>query len=113
MQSHENWFGSLFPAKTSKDKSLAAYAQHFNSIEGNTSLHHIPDEKTVRRWNEQVPSDFRFTFRFHRSISHDKKLVNVNDDLTRILRSANEQGPAVSNSILKIRRNQVASSAIS
>ncbi|MFT6990294.1 MAG: hypothetical protein ACJASL_002272 [Paraglaciecola sp.] len=82
---HEQWFGSLFPANTAKEQSLAAYAKHFNSVEGNTSFYHIPDEKTIKRWAEQVPHDFRFTFKFHRSISHDKKLLNIEDDLHLVL----------------------------
>ena len=82
---HEQWFGSLFPANTAKEQSLATYAQHFNSVEGNTSFYHIPDAKTVTRWSEQVPNDFRFTFKFHRSISHDKKLLNIQDDLHLVL----------------------------
>ena len=82
---HEQWFGSLFPANTAKEKSLGAYAQHFNSVEGNTSFYHIPDEKTLLRWAEQVPEDFRFTFKFHRSISHDKKLLNIEDNLRLVL----------------------------
>ena len=55
---HDQWFGSLFPANTAKEKSLAAYAHNFNSVEGNTSFYHIPDEKTVMRWGEQVSKDF-------------------------------------------------------
>jgi len=82
---HEQWFGSLFPANTLKEQSLATYARHFNSVEGNTSFYHIPDEKTIRRWAEQVPNDFRFTFKFHRSISHDKKLLNIKDELHLVL----------------------------
>jgi uncharacterized protein YecE (DUF72 family) len=82
---HEQWFGSLFPANTSKERSLEAYAKYFNSIEGNTSFYHIPDEKTLQRWTAQVPNDFRFTFKFHRSISHDKKLLNIEEDLHLIL----------------------------
>ncbi|AGH46172.1 DUF72 domain-containing protein [Paraglaciecola psychrophila] len=82
---HEQWFGSLFPANTAKERSLEAYAKYFNSIEGNTSFYHIPDEKTLQRWADQVPNDFRFTFKFHRSISHDKKLLNIEDDLHLVL----------------------------
>jgi uncharacterized protein YecE (DUF72 family) len=82
---HEQWFGSLFPANTAKDQSLEAYARYFNSVEGNTSFYHIPDEKAVKRWAEQVPSNFRFTFKFHRSISHDKKLQNIKEDLQTVL----------------------------
>lgn len=82
---HDDWFGSLFPASLAKDKALAQYAQYFNSVEGNTSFYHIPDEKTLKRWAELVPDHFRFTFKFHRSISHDKQLKNTNTELALIL----------------------------
>jgi uncharacterized protein YecE (DUF72 family) len=78
---HEQWYGGLFPANTAKERSLEAYAKYFNSIEGNTTFYHIPDEKTLQRWANLVPDDFRFTFKFHRSMSHDKKLLNIEDDL--------------------------------
>jgi len=82
---HDDWFGSLFPSSLAKDKALAQYAQYFNSVEGNTSFYHIPDEKTVKRWAEMVPDDFRFTFKFHQSISHDKKLHNIDAELALAL----------------------------
>jgi uncharacterized protein YecE (DUF72 family) len=85
-RTHEQWFGSLFTANTAKERSLEAYAKYFNSIEGSTSFYHIPDEKTLQRWTDQVPNDFRFTFKFHRIISHDKKRLNIEEDLHLILR---------------------------
>lgn len=85
--SHEQWFGSLFPANTSKDRALEAYAQHFNSVEGNTSFYHIPDEKTVNHWADCVPDDFRFTFKFHRSISHEQQLKDVAEQTNHVLKN--------------------------
>lgn len=82
---HDAWFGSLFPAFLPKDRALAQYAQHFNSVEGNTSFYHIPDEKTVKRWAGLVPDEFRFIFKFHQSISHDKKLRNIDAELAVVL----------------------------
>lgn len=82
---HDAWFGSLFPASLPKDKALARYAQYFNSVEGNTSFYHIPDEKTLKRWAELVPDEFRFIFKFHQSISHDKKLENIEAELGLVL----------------------------
>ncbi len=77
---HDQWFGSLFPANTAKEKSLAAYAHNFNSVEGNTSFYHILDKKTVMVWGEKVSKDFRLTFKFTGVTGKNKKLFNFKID---------------------------------
>lgn len=77
MWAHADWFGSLFPSETSGQNTLPAYAKFFNSIEGNTSFYQIPTEQVARRWAQSVPMDFRFTFKFHKDISHTHQLINV------------------------------------
>ena len=82
---HDQWFGSLFATSLPKDRALAQYAKFFNSVEGNTSFYQLPDEKTLNRWAQLVPAHFRFTFKFHQSISHEKKLHNVEAELALAL----------------------------
>lgn len=62
------WFGH------GKGSSLSRYASQLNSIEGNTTFYHLPTEDTVTNWNTATPDSFRFTFKFHRSISHEGRL---------------------------------------
>lgn len=61
---------------------LSQYAQHFNSVEGNTSFYADPSPSTLLRWASSVPDDFKFTFKFHRRFSHELKLINVHNELT-------------------------------
>lgn len=61
---------------------LSQYAQHFNSVEGNTSFYADPSPSTVLRWAQSVPDDFKFTFKFHRRFSHELALSNVQTELT-------------------------------
>ncbi|MFC3559110.1 DUF72 domain-containing protein [Pedobacter jamesrossensis] len=59
-----------------KDKSrLSFYGSLFSSIEINSSFYKIPLSLTVRKWKEQVPSDFRFSFKLFRDITHAKHLI--------------------------------------
>lgn len=53
---------------------LAAYSTQLNSIEGNTTFYSLPDENTLLRWAESVGENFRFTFKFNQTISHEAGL---------------------------------------
>lgn len=61
--------------------SLEVYAQHFNCVEGNTTLYALPKAEIVARWREQTHDAFRFCFKFPATISHQAALRHC-DDLT-------------------------------
>ncbi|MGB0866768.1 MAG: DUF72 domain-containing protein, partial [Granulosicoccaceae bacterium] len=54
--------------------ALQRYAQHFSSVEGNTSFYGAPKQATLQRWLEHTPEHFRFCFKVPRSVSHDSPL---------------------------------------
>jgi uncharacterized protein YecE (DUF72 family) len=80
--SRPEWKGSLLPTRTRPTDFLAGYARVFNTVEGNTTFYALPRPDVVERWKESTPPDFRFCFKFPRSISHDRKLENTTE-LTR------------------------------
>lgn len=53
---------------------LSTYAEHFNSVEINSSFYRIPSLRVVESWASQVPDSFRFTAKFPQSISHAPEL---------------------------------------
>ena len=62
--------------KAYQDKSrLHYYASIFNSVEINSSFAKVPRAKTVERWADDVPENFRFTFKLWRGITHAKELA--------------------------------------
>jgi len=73
----KSWIGRLFPPGTKPSDFLARYAEVFNAVEGNTTFYALPTPEAVARWNEQTPAAFRFCFKFPRTITHDKLLVDV------------------------------------
>jgi uncharacterized protein YecE (DUF72 family) len=46
-------------------------------VEGNTTFYALPRPDVVERWKEATAPDFRFCFKFPRSISHDWRLENT------------------------------------
>lgn len=76
-----------------KDKSrLAYYASLFSSIEINSSFYKIPQASTVRKWRDQVPDHFRFTFKLFKGITHSKHLIYDPLLVTRFLDVISQAG---------------------
>jgi uncharacterized protein YecE (DUF72 family) len=75
------WVGRLFPEGTKHTDFLARYAEVFNTVEGNTTFYALPSADTVARWRAQVPAEFRFCFKFPRTITHDKLLTGASAEV--------------------------------
>lgn len=81
----KEWVGNFFTDDARQSDFLSQYSSVFNSVEGNTSFYNIPDEKTILRWKKATPDGFKFCFKFHRSITHERRLNNVGDEVLRFL----------------------------
>lgn len=79
------WVGNFFTDDAKQDDFLSQYASVFNSVEGNTTFYNIPNEKIVKSWGAKTPDGFKFCFKFHRSITHQKQLNDVEEDVMRFL----------------------------
>ena len=75
--SHPAWPGQLLGVGARPAEHLAHYARVFNTVEGNTTFYASPTPDTVRRWADAVPPQFRFSFKFPQTISHQSDLVSA------------------------------------
>lgn len=83
---------SHFPPEYIEKSRLCFYASFFNSLEINSSFYKIPMVRTVERWSNEVPDNFRFTFKLWRGITHSKELAYAPEDLTRFLKAISHVG---------------------
>jgi len=60
---------------------LSYYSQVFNYVEIDSTFYRIPNQFMVKNWARKTPADFRFTAKFPKVITHDKKLKNVEKEL--------------------------------
>ncbi len=81
----KEWVGAFFTDDAKQDDYLPQYASVFNTVEGNTTFYNVPDDKTVRRWAGKTPDGFKFCFKFHRTITHDHLLHNVEERILEFL----------------------------
>lgn len=66
----------LYYPEEFKDKSrLCYYSSLMNSIEINSSFYKVPMAGTVKKWADDVPPDFKFTFKLWKEITHNKGLA--------------------------------------
>lgn len=83
---------SDFPEQFRCKTRLEYYSTLFNSIEINSIFYKLPRAETLQNWSEQVPPDFRFTFKLSKSITHSPQLNFDIQDLERFLTVINNVG---------------------
>lgn len=81
----KDWVGTFFSDDAKPDEYLSQYASVFNAVEGNTTFYNIPDDKTIKKWGKATPDGFKFCFKFHRSITHERRLHEVGDEVQQFL----------------------------
>ncbi len=64
-----------YPEEFKQKSRLCFYSSLMNSIEINSSFYKIPMSSTVAKWANDVPEDFKFSFKLFKEITHNKGLA--------------------------------------
>ena len=83
---------SHFPPEYRDKSRLHYYATLFNSVEINNSFYKIPMPRTVEKWANEVPANFRFTFKLWQGITHAKGLIYDAADVSKFMQAINMAG---------------------
>ena len=76
-----DWGGVFYPEGTRPTDYISEYAKHFSSVEIDSTFYRIPSEKTVSAWSEKTPRSFIFSAKIPQVITHEKFLVNCEEEL--------------------------------
>ena len=71
---NREWVGEFFSPDARPADFLRQYADVLNTVEGNNTFYGLPKKDTVKRWYAETPANFRFSFKFPKTISHKYKL---------------------------------------
>lgn len=71
---------------------LERYAARFNCAEINSSFHRPHRASTWERWRDSVPDSFRFSVKVPKRITHELKLIGVEEALDTFLGEAGALG---------------------
>lgn len=72
---------SQFPPEAKGASRLQYYAMLHSSIEINATFYKVPRPATIEGWGESVPTDFKFTFKVPKTVTHAKDLQFSGGDL--------------------------------
>lgn len=79
----------FFPTEGSH---LERYAQVFSAVEINSSFYRSHQPKTYARWADSVPDTFRFSVKMPRTITHDLRLQQCEDEVHEFVGEATHLG---------------------
>lgn len=79
---YPDWKGVVYPPKTGRTfQPLAFLAQHFGTVEVDSTFYRIPDPVRTGEWVRQVSDfpDFRFTVKLFQAFTHTRKASLVDE----------------------------------
>ena len=91
--SFKEWVGPFYPPRTPSSRYLAYYSSRLNTVEINHTYRRFPTEKLSASWAVATPESFAFSLKMHQSISHFRRLENVERPLKDYLRNVGPLGP--------------------
>lgn len=94
---YREWRGRWYPPSLPSSRWLAFYAEHFRSVELNSTFYALPPLERFRRWAQVVDAPFRFAVKALRTLTHEYRLrhtpVLLADFLQRLSALGSRLGP--------------------
>jgi uncharacterized protein YecE (DUF72 family) len=81
--SYTSWQGPFYPPTIDNSGWLKYYSQVFDYVEIDSSFYRIPTIFMAKNWYKRSPQNFKFTAKFPKIITHDKRLKDVDKELQR------------------------------
>ena len=78
---HRDWIGKLYPHDMAPAEYLAAYAEHFTTVEIEHTFFEMPTQEMVQSWYRRTPERFIFCPCAPRQITHIQRLHNAQETL--------------------------------
>jgi uncharacterized protein YecE (DUF72 family) len=79
--SYSAWQGPFYPFNLDNYRWLSYYSQVFDFVEIDSSFYRVPNAFMVKNRCKKTPANFRFTAKFPKVITHDKRLKDVGKEL--------------------------------
>src|SRR5208282_61358 len=88
----DGWEGSFYPKGMKPADYLSYYATKFDTVELDNTFYRTPALTTVQGWNAKTPPGFIFTAKIPQVITHEKVLLDCQDDLKHYLQTMRALG---------------------
>jgi len=78
---YDGWKSAFFPREAKSDEYLSLYARIFDTVEIDSTFYATPPESTVSNWVARTPSNFVFSPKLPRKVTHENRLRDSADDV--------------------------------
>lgn len=79
------WEGGFYPKGLPAREQLAFYAQHFDSVEVDSTFYRTPSKTTVQGWEKNTPTGFLFAAKVPQIVTHEKVLVDCDAEIKEFM----------------------------
>lgn len=87
------WDGTFYPKGMRSADYLGFYAEHFPTVEVDSTFYGCPSARTVGNWAARTPKDFLFSVKVPQIITHEKALVNCDAEFGEFVKTMELLGP--------------------
>lgn len=85
-----DWKGSLYPEDSQNKDFLKLYSKIYNTVEINRTFYRKPTVKTLQKWTDETPDDFKFFIKIPKTISHSGYSESKKDEFYDFCNYINE-----------------------
>jgi uncharacterized protein YecE (DUF72 family) len=78
---YSSWRGIFYLEKLGQKQLLSYYLKVFGYVEIDSTFYQIRSKNMVKLWNARTASEFRFSAKFPRVITHEKKFQSCQKEL--------------------------------
>jgi uncharacterized protein YecE (DUF72 family) len=87
------WDGTFYPKGMRSADYLPFYAEHFPTVEVDSTFYGCPSARTVGNWAARTPEGFLFSVKIPQVITHEKALVNCDAEFDEFVKAMELLGP--------------------
>jgi len=69
--SFPDWVGTFYPPGTKPGDFLRYYAEHFNTVEVNSTYYGIPHPRVIDQMEKKTPAGFHFMVKVNKAMTHE------------------------------------------
>jgi uncharacterized protein YecE (DUF72 family) len=81
----DGWNGAFYPTGTKPADYLSYYATQFDTVEVDSTFYYAPSASTVTGWARKTPDKFTFALKIPQLITHEKVLVDCEDEFNNFV----------------------------
>jgi uncharacterized protein YecE (DUF72 family) len=89
---YKHWREIFYPKGLAQARWFGFYAEHFDTVEINSSFYHLPKASTFEKWRDQAPPGFCYAVKANRFITQAKKLLDCEEPMARMMAATRHLG---------------------